>query len=79
MAADRALDFFDVLYYDGGADCGHNADHNLAYCLDSSLAFMLNSSTIWNGVKRLHFFITYSNDIDRGTPKVFVGAVGEAK
>jgi hypothetical protein len=77
--ADRALDFFDVLYYDGGADCGHNADHNLAYCLDSSLAFMLNSSTIWNGVKRLHFFITYSNDIDRGTPKVFVGTVGEAK
>ena len=78
-AADRALDFFDVLFYDAGADCGHNADRNLRYCLDSSLAFMLNSTTIWNGIHRLHFFITYSNDVDRGTPNVFVGATGEAK
>jgi hypothetical protein len=78
-AADRALDFFDVLYYDGSADCGPNPDPNLGWCLDSALAFMLNSSSIWDGIERLHFFITYSNDIDAGTPNVFVGPAGAAK
>lgn len=40
---------------------------------------MLNSTTIWTGIKRLHFFITYSNDIDRGTADVFVGVAGQAQ
>ena len=77
-AADRALSFFDVLFYDGSALCGH-PDPNLAWCLNSALAFMLNSSSAWDGVERLHFFITYSNDIDAATRDVFVGAAGEMK
>ena len=60
-SADTALDFFDVLYYDGGADCGlaPGADPNLRYCLDTTLAWMLNSTSVWEGVKRLHFYVTY--------------------
>jgi hypothetical protein len=79
--ADKALDFFDVLYYDGGMDCGMapGSDPNLRYCLDSAIAFMLNSSIVWGSTKRLHFFISYSNDIDRSHANVFVGAAGEAK
>ena len=77
-AADAALSFFDVLFYDGSALCGH-PDPNLAWCLNTALAFMLNSSSAWKGIERLRFFITYSNDIDAGTPNVFVGAAGEAK
>ena len=54
-AADTALDFFDMLYYDGGKDCGPNPqDPGLSWCLDSSLAFMLNSTTIWRNTSRLH-------------------------
>ena len=39
-AADKALSFFDVLFYDGSALCGH-PDPNLAWCLNTALAFML--------------------------------------
>jgi hypothetical protein len=79
-AADKALDFFDILYYDGGSDCGANPDDpNLSWCLDSSLAFMLNSTTIWRNTSRLHFFISYSNDIDRNHVNVFVGPDGDEK
>jgi hypothetical protein len=79
-AADMALDFFDVLYYDGGSDCGPNPDDpGLNWCLDSSLAFMLNSTTMWQNVTRMHFFISYSNDIDRNHANCFVGPAGDAK
>ena len=78
-AADaHGLDFFSMLFYGGDRDCGHNADPNLRFCLDSSLAFMLNSSAVWEGVTRMHFFITYSNDIDRGRGGMFVGPTGLA-
>eukprot|EP00750_Incisomonas_marina_P003551 INCI1321.1.p1 GENE.INCI1321.1~~INCI1321.1.p1 ORF type:complete len:500 (+),score=47.09 INCI1321.1:73-1500(+) len=82
--ADSVLDFFDVLYYDGGADCGMpdepDADPGLRWCLDSTLAFLLNSSFIWeNTTQRLHFYITYSNDVDAHSPGAFVGPVGLAK
>ena len=77
-AADGALDFFAMLFYKGDAVCGSNADPNLAYCLNAPLAFMLNSSLVWAGASRLHFFITYSNDIDAGSPGMFVGAAGAA-
>jgi hypothetical protein len=77
--ANKALDFFDILYYDGGPDCGPNPDPGLSYCLDSSLAFMLNSSTIWQNTSRLHFFISYSNDIDRSRNNCFVGPTGDKK
>ena len=40
---------------------------------------MLNSTAAWEGVERLQFFITYSNDIDAAIPNVFVGDVGENK
>ena len=78
-AADKALDFFDVLYYDTGdaATCGPNPDPNLDYCVDTALAFMLNSTKAWLGVKRLRFFISYSNDRDRQAPGRFVGPSGE--
>ena len=77
-AADRALDYFSMLYYDADAACAA-ADPNLAFCLDSSLAFMLDNSTaVWAGVQRLRFFITYSNDVDRGAGGMFVGAAGQA-
>ena len=79
VTADAALDFFDILYYDGGADCGYNADPNLRWCLDSTLAFMLNNTAIWQNTTRLHFFISYSNDVDRNKPNVFVGPAGDAK
>eukprot|EP00038_Savillea_parva_P025010 m.45839 g.45839 ORF g.45839 m.45839 type:complete len:517 (-) comp6698_c0_seq2:81-1631(-) len=78
-AADAALDFFDVLFYDGGEKCGWNADPNMANCLNIALAFMLNTTTGWTGVKRLHFFISYSNDVDRNNHGALVGAVGDAK
>jgi hypothetical protein len=77
--ADTALDFFSMLYYDqnGGMSCGsHPTDLNLAPCLDSSLAFMLNTTSVWEGTSRLRFFITYSNDVDRGSPGQFVGPAG---
>jgi hypothetical protein len=77
-AADRAMDYFAVLYYDADADCGPNPDPNLSYCLDTSLAFMLNSSAVWEGIQRMHFFVTYSNDVDRGRPGQFVGPAGHA-
>ena len=115
-AADAAgLDFFDILYYDGGHDCGMppssvaasdgaagnvaaaatttntttitagqqvdpGPDPGLRWCLDSTLAFMLNTSSVWaNTTGRLHFYLTYSNDIDKNTPGAFVGAAGLAK
>jgi hypothetical protein len=81
-SADKALDYFDVLYYDGGVgpedgaiECG-NSDPNLAHCLDTALAWMLNSTRVWEGTKRLNFFITYSNDVDRSRKNMFVGASG---
>ena len=48
-AADAVLDFFDVLYYGGGADCGIpvGGDPNLRYCLDTTLAWLLNSTSVW--------------------------------
>ena len=77
-AADRALDFFSMLYYDADAACAA-ADPNLAYCLDSALAFMVENSTqVWAGTSRLRFFVTYSNDVDRGAGGMFVGAAGRA-
>lgn len=77
--ADTALDFFDMLYYDGGPHCGANEDPGLSFCLDSSLAFMLNSTTMWQNTSRLHFFISYSNDIDRNRKDIFVGSAGDLK
>jgi hypothetical protein len=77
-AADTALDYFSVLFYQGDARCGTNADPNLAFCLNAPLAFMLNTSSLWDGTSRLHFFITYSNDIDAGRPGMFVGDAGAA-
>ena len=78
-AADsHGVDFFDVLYYDGGADCGTSpTDRNLAYCLDSPLAWMLNSTTVWAGVTNLRFYLSYSNDVDAHSPGKFVGASGD--
>ena len=80
-AADgHGLDFFDMLYYDGGSNCGYNADPGLRWCLNSALAFMLNSSTVWRNTSgRLHFFISYSNDIDVHEPDAFVGPNGDSK
>lgn len=75
-AADASLDFFAMLYYGGDADCGSNPDPNLRYCLDAPLAYMLNTSEVWAGTQRLRFFVTYSNDIDRGRAGEFVGAAG---
>jgi len=81
-AADAAgLDFFHVLFYDadGERDCGPNADANLTPCLNSALAFMLNSTTMWaNTTGRLHFAVAYSNDVDRNRAGMFVGAAGRA-
>ena len=77
-AADTALDFFSMLYYQGDAACGTNADPNLAYCLVAPLAFMLNTTAVWGATTRLHFFITYSNDIDSGRNGMFVGPAGAA-
>jgi hypothetical protein len=82
-AADVALDYFDILYYDSGWDCGTAADPNLRWCLDSALAFALNSTRVWAGLQRLHFFITFSNDVDRDTDDdlkhAFVGKAGDAR
>jgi hypothetical protein len=72
--ADKALDFFDILYYDGGPLCGTNPqdEHGLSFCLNTALAFMLNSTSMWKKTTgRLHFFISYSNDIDRHDPNCF--------
>ena len=46
LAADsHGIDFFDVLYYDGGYDCGTSpTDANLAYCLDSPLVRRLRGA-----------------------------------
>jgi hypothetical protein len=82
-AADAALDFFSMLYYDGDATCASSGDPNLAYCLDSALALMVGPNTsaqVWAGARRLHFFITYSNDVDRGGAGagMFVGPAGRA-
>lgn len=80
-AADSALDFFDVLYYDGGPDCGYNADPGLRWCTDATLAFMLNSTRVWGNTSRIQFFLTYSNDIDRHASGRgdLVGDKGKAK
>jgi hypothetical protein len=76
----NGLDFFDVLYYDGGADCGTSpTDPNLAYCLDSPLAWMLNSTVVWNGVANLRFYLSYSNDVDAHSPGKFVGKAGDLR
>lgn len=79
--ADTALDFFDMLYYDGGANCGSSptSDPGLGWCLNSALAFMLNSTKVWTNTSRLHFFISYSNDIDARTKGAFVGTAGDIK
>lgn len=86
-AADGGLDFLDVLWYDRGAAAVHtvvpgcrNADPNLAHCLDTPLAWMLNSSTVWAGVRRLRFFVTFSNDVDAATGgrATFAGSQGRA-
>lgn len=85
-AADTVLDYFDVLWYNGGVGpkqgahmCG-NEDPNLSYCLDTGLAWMLNSTRVWQNVTRMSFFITYSNDIDRGSTSkgMFTNASGTA-
>lgn len=67
------------LFYDGGEICGSNPDPNLANCLNAALAFMLNSTDAWTNVKRLHFFLSYSNDIDRNNGHALVGSAGDAK
>jgi hypothetical protein len=81
-AADAAgLDFFHVLFYDsdGERDCGPNPDPNLSPCLDVSLAFMLNTSSVWaNTTGRLRFALAYSNDVDASRAGMFVGAAGLA-
>ena len=81
-AADAAgLDFFQVLFYDpnGERNCGGHADDpNLSPCLDSALAFMLNSSAVWAGTARMRFSIAYSNDVDRSRAGMFVGPAGRA-
>ncbi len=78
--ADAAgLDFFHVLYYDddGEQDCGPNPDLNLSPCLDVALAFMLNTTSVWeNTTGRLHFALAYSNDVDRSRVSMFVGSAG---
>jgi hypothetical protein len=83
-AADTALDFFDMLYFEGGSDCGPNPDAGLSWCLNSPLAFMLNSSTIWQNTSRLHFFISYvytSTEYPKGdaSENCFVGTAGDHK
>ena len=77
-AADAALDYWSILYYDADAACAA-ADPNLAFCLDSALTFMLeNSTAVWANTRRLQFYITYSNDVDRGSGAMFVGPAGQA-
>ena len=84
-AADTALDYFDVLFYDAGWDCGvgQGRDANLRWCLNSALAFALNTTKVWAGVQRMRFMLTYSNDIDRDTndnlKAAFVGPAGEQR
>ena len=86
IAADSVLDFFDMLYFDAGPDCGPNPqdDPGLRRCLNSPLAFMLNSTTIWQNTSRLHFFISYVTSTHSSTPYVttsncFVGTAGDRK
>ena len=69
-----------MLFYDGDGDCGTSAglDPNLRWCLNAPLAFMLNTSTIWDGISRLSFFITYSNDVDAARACMFCGDKGAA-
>ena len=69
-----------MLFYDGDGDCGSGAglDPNLRWCLNAPLAFMLNTSAIWQGVSRLTFFITYSNDVDARRACMFCGDEGAA-
>lgn len=78
-AADAAgLDFFHVLFYDadGERDCGPNPDASLSPCLNSALAFMLNTSSVWAGAGRMRFALAYSNDVDRARNGMFVGPTG---
>ena len=54
-----------------------NPDPLLSPCLDVSLAFMLNSTSVWeNTTGRLHFALAYSNDVDRSHQAMFVGVNG---
>ena len=57
----------------------HGGDPNLRYCLDTTLAWLLNSTSVWEGTSRLHFFITLSNDIDLVLGTSLVGRAGESK
>ena len=69
-----------MLFYDADGDCGGGIglDPNLRWCLNAPLAFMLNTSKIWQGVSRLTFFITYSNDVDSARACMFCGDDGVA-
>ena len=69
-----------MLFYDGDGDCGSGVglDPNLRWCLNAPLAFMLNTSAIWDGISRLSFFITYSNDVDAARACMFCGDEGAA-
>lgn len=71
--------FASQLFYDGGKKCGSHPDPNMANCLNIALAFMLNTATGWTNATRLHFFISYSNDIDRNNVGALVGPAGDAK
>ena len=80
-----ALDYFDVLFYDSGWDCGavDGGDANLRWCLNSALSYALNTTKVWAGVQRMRFMLTYSNDIDRDTndnlTAAFMGPEGEKR
>jgi hypothetical protein len=69
-----------MLFYDADGDCGSGAglDPNLRWCLNAPLAFMLNTSSIWSGISRLTFFITYSNDVDSSRACMFCEDRGAA-
>jgi hypothetical protein len=48
-------------------------------CLDVSLAFMLNTSSVWaNTTGGLRFALAYSNDVDRTRFGMFAGPAGRA-
>jgi hypothetical protein len=55
---------------------GPHLDPNLRWCLNAPLAFMLNTSAMWERVTRLTFFITYSNDVDASRACMFCGEAG---
>lgn len=78
-AESAGIDFFHVLFYDDDGEqlCGPNPDPNLSPCLDVTLALMLNTSSVWEGSSgRLHFALSYSNDVDRARVGQFVGDAG---